>query len=97
MKLTAEELALLKSHAEAVEDGPILQLLAHIEALEAERQWLPIEQAPKDGETPILAWDDGWHILTGYPDGVFDDDYSTGAEYRPTHYMPLPQPPKVGE
>jgi hypothetical protein len=71
--------------------------------------WQPIETAPKDG-TEILIWDGTWVHTTvrvfndwlGSSGGVpfFDDDgsdreYAPGHLYlAPTHWMPLPEPPK---
>lgn len=67
-----------------------------IRALLDERVWLPIETAP-NGVCVLVAWADrGWHpqALTMADDGVwFDEDDSN---YRtPTHWMPLPEHPKV--
>lgn len=69
----------------------------------AAMQWRPIETAPKDG-TPLLLlwpdaaekmavmwWDDycgGW---MGYYDGI------NPGRMPPTHWMPLPPPPKGAE
>jgi len=57
--------------------------------------WLPIETAPKDG-TWLLLWDSGlviieigrWAKLLNYWMG---DD---GERSIPSHWMPLPEPPK---
>lgn len=68
--------------------------------------WQDIESAPKDGTVLLLA--DGEMVLRGSfkedylteEMGWFDehwDDYSTGSTYtplNPTHWQPLPQPPK---
>ena len=68
--------------------------------------WQPIETAPKDG-TPILAWPcgDGWggkfpYVVQWVPpnehhDGLWRE--AAGEQYDdfdPTHWMPLPEPPK---
>ena len=71
--------------------------------------WQPIETAPKDG-TPILLyceeWNFDWHgddkkpiiavCRSGRGGAFFIDNtvyYETQA-LRPTHWMPLPPPPK---
>jgi allantoicase len=63
--------------------------------------WQPIETAPKDGSHMILGcstyvdcgyWDDGWTL---YPDDTAPhDNYCVRFNPEPTHWMPLPEPPK---
>ena len=63
--------------------------------------WKPIETAPKDG-TPLLAWDGD--VFVAYYDVsvnyrgqeckiLIDKRRGEWAGSRPTHWMPLPQPP----
>lgn len=68
-------------------------------------KWKPIESAPKDGET-VLAYHKniGSHTVSyrlpvrGEPGN--ETDYrkqwrdSSGRYFNPTHWMPLPEPPK---
>jgi hypothetical protein len=69
-----------------------------------ERQWMPIETAPKD--TPILASDQFGVMSVVYWRDVssshlpryawsshYDNEYMHHVEAFPTHWMPLPNPP----
>ena len=59
--------------------------------------WQPIETAPRGAENKFLGWNgysinvsfEGWDEL-GKPVYVRDDYVS----WNPTHWMPLPHPPK---
>lgn len=64
-------------------------------------EWQPIETAPRDGTRVILAWDG---VRVGY---FLDNSASikpwsgwkvpsmeTWPKGQPTHWMPLPEPPK---
>ena len=64
-------------------------------------EWQPIETAPKDGTTHILVLDDGWFCISAWWD---DSERNEGGQcwkssqwhswLTPTHWMPLPEPPK---
>lgn len=70
-------------------------------------EWQPIKTAPRDG-TPVLIWDNGvyrahWseeahdYKFEDYPGWqIFDceDGFYSVASKSPTHWMPLPEPPK---
>ena len=60
--------------------------------------WQPIETAPKDGTFLLLALDDGDFPIVGGFDtegGKFSCARYGDAFYpQPTHWMPLPSPPK---
>lgn len=64
-----------------------------------EDQWQPIETAPKDG-TEILVFDAGAIFISLWftdPDRGEQGWWDNGiVEPPPTHWMPLPDPPKVG-
>lgn len=58
------------------------------------QEWMPIETAPKDGQKVLAAFKGqfDWVIFVGYAtanNGVFCPNHA-----RPTHWMPLPPPPK---
>lgn len=69
--------------------------------------WQPIETAPKD-MSDIIVWGPDVPTQTAYwaPDWYGDKskpgwmasnlDEEYGAFIHPTHWMPLPEPPKVG-
>lgn len=63
-------------------------------------EWMPIESAPKDG-TKLLVWD-GYEITSAKYDPEYtwweicvpSDGYVESNCIAPTHWMPLPSPPK---
>ena len=80
---------------------------AKIKELEAQLEWQPIETAPKDG-TVILCNERGW-VYTAFwgmktPDEYYYNQRSKTPQWlshnfpqEPTHWMPLPNPPKESE
>ena len=58
--------------------------------------WQPIETAPKDGTRILVSWTfGGWNIarcLT--PSGRWMTQYDRPLAVQPTHWMPLPEPPR---
>lgn len=57
-------------------------------------EWQPIETAPKDG-TQILLGKVGGSMIVGFWNGyAWDDgDFDSNVSW-PSHWMPLPEPPK---
>ena len=74
-------------------------LNARIAELEAERRWIPVsERLPEDGEV-VWLWD-GNNLGMGYYlvlSGCFMDRDTPLRRIKPTHWMPLPEPPEVKE
>ena len=62
----------------------------------ADVEWQPISTAPKDGTSVLLFTVDG--VMEGYFCHGSWQNYVRGgpAEYFPTHWQPLPTPPKEG-
>jgi hypothetical protein len=64
------------------------------------RDWQPIETVPDDTEFIIAAWpcsgaEFGFDVGEAVRDGAIWSNYFGRCE--PTHWMPLPDPPKVIE
>lgn len=65
-------------------------------------EWQPIESAPKDGTEILLGWPK--MRMSGYWDTFKSNDWATDrwmtsrgvykGKHSPTHWMPLPEPPK---
>lgn len=68
-------------------------------ALMRGQSWQPIETAPKDG-IAILGYSDGamatvrWCALGNYWELVVVGGWAEDDEWEPTHWQPLPTPPK---
>ena len=64
---------------------------------ESQMEWQPIETAPKDGVTEFLAWGPGWHYPSSAAMDGSGEAYCPNSGYaletKPTHWMPLPEPP----
>lgn len=54
--------------------------------------WMPIETAPKDAKNILCVDADGILAIVHDDLGAWCDDY--GFYVEPTHWMPLPEPPK---
>lgn len=79
-------------------------LLKRVAELEKERSWRPIQTCPhnlewvlgydeKDGEIGMIIYD--WESIGGLSDGC-NKSWTDGMRtWTPTHWMPLPEPPKA--
>ena len=56
--------------------------------------WQPIDTAPKDGKTILLAWDQwGWeYSVAFYEGGAWVDDSSEKQIHHPEYWAPLTPP-----
>ena len=67
-------------------------------------EWQPIETAPKDGTVFLAYWEpprnfpykDKYHVCH-YAHGVIWPGWINTPDDLPTHWMPLPPPPKKGD
>lgn len=80
-------------------ESTIAEKNALIESLRKQTQWQPIETAPKDGKTHILAYEEGGDIYRAAWDAESECWSSYCGQYvtvtpEPTHWQPLPQPPQ---
>lgn len=59
-------------------------------------EWQPIDTAPHDEESYILAWDEYGYNVVRFCGGDDTDTQWFDGEFfiSPTHWMPLPEPPK---
>lgn len=59
--------------------------------------WRPIETAPKDGTAVLLNLPEMGDVVSGaFCDGRWEDNGMAQCRFMgdPTHWMPLPEPPK---
>lgn len=56
-------------------------------------EWQPIETAPKDGMRVLVIGKSGYVDAGHYIEGWGWED-ANGNIMKPTHWMPLPEPPK---
>ena len=91
------------THAPEVHYSDLAFLSAAISALreQEERRWIPVtERLPEIGQKCLIA--NREIVVRGWlrPDGVWktgvssDELWSKFSLYQPTHWMPLPEPPK---
>lgn len=59
--------------------------------------WQPIETAPKDGQSILIATPSGTVISAVWYAGGWDVDHTGSGENWATHWMPLPPAPIVEE
>lgn len=72
-----------------------------VERLEKEREWQPIDTAPKDGTgflaaSPDFISEGNWHISTCWWLWGEQKYQMCSSQVIPTHWQPLPPPPKGG-
>lgn len=69
----------------------IERLQSRVDELEAERQWKPIEAAPKDGTWVVIKQPGMGPVCVYWASGKWNNGGS-GVYHgkRPTHWMPLP-------
>lgn len=56
--------------------------------------WRPIETAPKDGRLLLMCRESGFCAFIGHFEYGAWMEGETGILRDPTHWMPLPEPPK---
>ena len=69
--------------------------------METEREWKPIDTAPKDGTIVLFAgefdYPNDWRIKMGYWAAYENEWHLFGGSWKPSHWMPLPAPPSNAE
>lgn len=61
-------------------------------------RWIPVSARLPENGYYVLAYEDGDIVMASYEGGnwVLRDLYEVVDDLKPTHWMPLPQPPKEG-
>lgn len=86
----------------AIKVGQIISNLPTVDVTK-KSEWIDInEKKPKTGEVCIIHYvhsycdNDGYYAMNA---SMYDgnDFYRLGTAYKVTHWMPLPEPPKVGD
>ena len=96
---TLEKVKAAIKSGESNGDDVRVWLVERIEELEARNQWQPISTAPKDGtwvdlfdgirRTNCFYEGDKWKRVDRFHKGIRHT-----TSFNPTHWMPLPEPPK---
>lgn len=76
-----------------VSDDKMARMMERIQVVvDAENAWQPIETAPMDNSIIIVCFtnDGGYTKISG---GLYSD-HGTHYGHKPTHWKPLPKPPK---
>lgn len=79
-----------------------------ISARNPQQDWLPIESAPRDGSwflaimdegiiPYVTAWCDYDEIFFTFNNGYAKEEKFHNKSWEPTHFMPLPIPPKLNK
>lgn len=83
-------------------EKPMLSELPDLVRAAVKREWLPIEDAPRDGNSVLIYSPDasGDGIMVGIYSGWVEDYWVDAVDgglidAEPTHYMPLPAPPQT--
>jgi hypothetical protein len=88
-------------HGQSMRGGirKVLRIIEQAPTLDLAPKWISVdEEYPEDLKLVLLAYADNGYVDIGYYDESFAewDDLSDSKILRPTHWMPLPLPPKEG-
>lgn len=71
------------------------RLLAEIERLREERRWIPVGERLPEDEADVICGYAGFKSFPGYRQGFnWFDERDSHLAFPPTHWMPLPEPPR---